>query len=167
MITYPTHICVEIGDRHSVVIDKETVDDFIIGTSITSEKSSSSERLSFKDNNLDYQPIGTRTKFYNRGFKLPFLGLAKDDTFLYIKLVYISPIKEHVGIRLAGDKDISDAHDLSEFLTYGTEIGKNLLIIKLEIKKVMAYPTHICVEIGDDHSVVIDKDIVDDFIAEN
>ena len=98
------------------------------------------------------------------GFRLPFLGLAKDDAFLYIKLVYVSSIKEAVGIRLAGDKDISDAHDLSEFLTYGTEIGKNLLIIKLEIRKVATYPTHICVEIGDDNSVVIDKEIVDDFI---
>jgi hypothetical protein len=68
---------------------------------------------------------------------------------------------------LAGDKDISDAHDLSEFLGYGTEIGKNLLIIKLETRKVATYPTHICVEIGDDHSVVIDKEIVDDFIARN
>jgi len=167
VVTYPTHICIEIGDSHSVVIDKDTVDDFTRGTSVTSEKSSSSERLSFKDNNLDYQPISTRTKFYNKGFRLPFLGLARDDAFLYIKLVYVSPIKEAVGIRLAGDKDISDAHDLSEFLGYGTEIGKNLLIIRLETRKVASYPTHICVEIGDDHSVVIDKEIVDDFIARN
>ena len=167
VVTYRTHICVEIGDSHSVVIDKDTVDDFTRGTSVTSEKSSSSERISFKDNKLDYQPISTRTKFYNKGFRLPFLGLAKDDTFLYIKLVYISPIKEGVGIRLAGDKDISDAHDLSEFLKYGTEIGKNLLIIKLETRKVATYPTHICVEIGDDHSVVIAKEIVDNFIMGN
>ena len=168
VVTYPTHICVEIGDDHSVTIDKKNVDDFITGANQTSEKLSFSERFSFKDNNLDYQPISTRTKFYNKDFKLPFLGLAKDDTFLYIKLVYISPIKSRVGVRLAGDKDISDAHGLSsQFLTYGTEIGKNLLIVKIETKKVLAYPTHICVEVGDDHSVVIDKETVDDFIKGN
>jgi hypothetical protein len=50
-------------------------------------------------------------------------------------------------------------------MSYGTEIGENLLIIQLEVKKVLAYPASICVEIGDDHSVVVDKDIVDDFIA--
>jgi len=72
-----------------------------------------------------------------------------------------------VGIRLAGDKDISEAFGLSEFLTYGTEIGKNLLIIQLETQKVLTYPTHICVEIGDDHSVVIEKDIVHAFITGN
>jgi len=41
------------------------------------------------------------------------------------------------------------------------------LWVALEIRKVAMYPTHICVEIGDDHSVVIDKEIVDDFIARN
>jgi hypothetical protein len=177
VLAYPASICVEIGDRRSVVIDKDIVDDFITdrrpvvidkdrADDFTTDKTKS-ERFSFKDNNLHYQPISTRTKFRNQGFKLPFLGLAKDDTFLYIKLVYVSPIKSKVGVRLAGDKDISDAFGLSEFLTYGTEIGKNLLIIKLETKKVATYPTHICIEIGDDHSVVIKKDIVDDFMAAN
>jgi hypothetical protein len=168
VLTYPASICVEIGDPHSIVIDKDIVDGFITGAYVTPERFSFSERFSFKDNDLDYQPISTRTRFYNRGFKLPFLGLAKDDTFFYIKLVYVSPIKSRVGVRLAGDKDISDAHGLSsQFLTYGTEIGKNLLIVKLETKKVAKYPTHICVEVGDDHSVVVDKDIVDAFIKEN
>ncbi|MHC4558051.1 MAG: hypothetical protein ACYS80_12190 [Planctomycetota bacterium] len=178
VLTYTTHICVEIGDNHSVVIDKDIVDDFITGrrrVAIDKDRADDftmgtarSERLSFKDNNLYYQPISTRTKFRNQDFKLPFLGLAKDEnnTHLYIKLVYISPIEELVGVRLAGDKDVSDAYGLSEFLPYGTNIGKNLLIIKLETKKVATYPTHICVEIGDDHSVVIDKDIVDDFITD-
>jgi len=166
VLAYPASICVEIGDDHSVEIDKKTVDDFITGTSETSGRLSILERFSFKDNDLDYQPISTRTEFYNKGFKLPFLGLAKDEAYLYIKLVYMSPIQSRVGVRLAGDKDISDAHGLSsEFLTYGTEIGENLLIVKLKAKKVLAYPTHICVEIGDDHSVVIDKEIVDTFIS--
>jgi hypothetical protein len=178
VLTYPASICVEIGYRRSVVIDKDTVDDFITDRRpavIDNDRAddfttdtAKSERFSFKDNNLDYLPINTRTKFRNQDFKLPFLGLARDDnnTHLYIKLVYISPIKARVGVRLAGDKDISDAHGLSESLPHGTKIGKNLLIIKLETKKVATYPTHICVEIGDDHSVVIDKDIVDDFITD-
>jgi len=67
---------------------------------------------------------------------------------------------------LAGDKERSRAHGLSEFLTYGTEIGKNLLIIQLETKRVAKYPDHICVEIGDKQSVAVGKDIVDDFMAE-
>jgi hypothetical protein len=156
VVTFSTHICVEIGDNNSVVIQKDIVDAFITDTTgITSE------RFSFKDNYLDYQPISTPTKFANRDFKLPFLGLAKDDTFLYIKLVYDSPIRSRIGVRLAGD-----APGLKEFLPYGTEIGKNLLIIKLKIRKVVKYSTHICVEIGDDHSVVIKKDIVDAFITD-
>ncbi|MCP4611574.1 MAG: hypothetical protein GY845_22925 [Planctomycetes bacterium] len=178
VITYTTHICVEIGDSHSVVIDKDIVDDFITDrrrTGIDKDRAddfttdtNKSDRFSFKDNNLYYQPISTRTKFRNQNFKLPFLGLAKDEnnTHMYIKLVYISPIEEAVGVRLAGDRDISEAHGLSEFLPYGTNVGKNLLIIKLETAKVAAYPTHICVEIGDDHSVVVDKDIVDSFITD-
>ena len=80
---------------------------------------------------------------------------------MYIKLVYDSPIKSWVGVRWAGGEP-----DVRKFLSHGTEIGKNLLIIQLETKKVATYPTHICVEIGDDHSVVIKKDLVDDFIAE-
>ena len=120
-----------------------------------------SVRFLFKDNNLDYQSISTPTKFFNKDFKLPFLGLAKDDTYLYIKLVYDSPIKSWVGVRWAGSEP-----DVRKFLTYGTEIGKNLLIIQLETRKVATYPTHICVEIGDSHSVVIEKDVLDDFIAE-
>jgi hypothetical protein len=178
VLAYPASICVEIGDSHSVVIDKDIVDDFITERRrIAIDKNraddfttdiNKSERFSFKDNNLYYQPISTRTKFRNQNFKLPFLGLARDNnnTHLYIKLVYISPIEELVGVRLAGDKDVSEAYGLSEFLRYGTNIGKNLLIIKLETKKVATYPTHICVEIGDDHSVVIDKDIVDSFITD-
>ena len=127
-----------------------------------------SVRFSFQDNDLDYHPIVTRTVFKNQDFKLPFLGLAKDDAFLYVSLVYVSPIKARIGVRLAGDKDMSDAHGLSsEFLTYGTEIGRNLLIVKFETEEVVRYPTHICVEIGDDHSVVIDERIVDDFIMGN
>jgi hypothetical protein len=159
VLAYPASICVEIGDSHSVVIDKELVDAFITDTTITSEV------FSFEDNSRDYQAISTRTKFSNQDFKLPFLGLAKDDTSLFIKLAYVSPIRSGVGVRLAGDKDISEAFGLPEFLPYGTEIGKNLLIIRLEIGMVVTYPTHICVEIGDDHSVTIDKDVVDDFIA--
>lgn len=178
VVTYPTHICVEIGDDHSVVIEKEIVDTFISGRRPFAVKKKivktfktdtrKSIRFLFKDNNLDYQPISTRTKFRNQDFKLSFLGLARDDnnTHLYIKLVYISPIKSPVGIRLAGDKDVSDAFDAWEFLPQGTKIGKNLLIIELETKRVARYPTHICVEIGDDHSVQIDKDIVDDFITD-
>ncbi|MFC1636111.1 hypothetical protein ACFL5Z_14845 [Planctomycetota bacterium] len=171
VVTYPDHICVEIGDGHSVVIEKEIVDFFISGRRSFAVKKDiaqtfktdtrKSVRFLFKNNNLDYQPIGTRTEFYNKDFKLTLLGLAKDDTFLYIKLVYVSPIRSRVGVRLAGD-----APGLKKFLTHGTKIGKNLLIIKLETKKVATYPTHICVEIGDDHSVVIDKDIVDDFITD-
>ena len=121
-----------------------------------------SERFLFKDNNLDYQPISTSTQFYKNYFKLSFLGLAKDDAYLYIKLVYDSAINSWVGVRLARDEP-----GLREFLTYGTEVGKNLLIIRLEIEKVVTYPTHICVEIGDDHSVVIDKEIVDAFMTRN
>jgi len=90
----------ERGDDDDAV--KEIPDSFI-------KDPAKSERFLFKDNNLDYQPISTRTKFYNKDFRLPFLGLAKDDAFLYIKLVYVSPTKEAVGIRLAGDEDISDA----------------------------------------------------------
>jgi hypothetical protein len=113
----------------------------------------------FEDNNLDYQSISTRTEFYNKDFILISLGLAKDDTFLYIKLVYDSPIEAPVGVRLAGD-----ASDFNRCPDYGTRIGSNLLIIQLETRKVLTYPTHICVEIGDDRSVVIEKDIVDDFL---
>jgi hypothetical protein len=159
---YPTNICVEIGDDHSVVIRKDIVDYFI-----KHSKVDQSVEFLFKDNNLDYQPIRTSTEFYNKGFKLPFLGLAKDDTHLYIKLVYISPIKARIGVRLGGDRERSQAHGLSEFLTYGTEIGRNLLIVRLETKKVAKFPDNICVEIGDEHSVGIKKDIVDDFIAAN
>jgi hypothetical protein len=153
VLAYPESICVEIGDSHSVVIDKDTVDDFIRATP-------KSARFLFKDNSLDYEPISTRTEFSNKDFKLPFLGLSKNDACLYIKLEYDSPVKSEVGVRLAGD-----APGLWEFMSYGTEIGENLLIIQLEVKKVLAYPASICVEIGDDHSVVVDKDIVDDFIA--
>jgi len=159
VLAYPAPICVEIGDSHSVVVDKDLVDAFITDTTITSEV------FSFEDDNRDYQQISTRTKFRNQDFKLPFLGLAKDDTSLFIRLAYVSPIRSGVGVRLAGDKDVSDAFGLPEFLPYGTEMGKNLLIIRLEIGRVVTYPTHICVEIGDDHSVVIDKDVVDDFIT--
>jgi len=178
VVTYPTHICVEIGDDHSVVIEKEIVDHFISDRRSFAVKKNivqpfktdtlKSIRFSFKNNNLDYQPISTRTKFRNQDFKLSFLGLARDDnnTHLYIKLEYDSPVKSPVGIRLAGDKDVSDALDAWKFLPQGTKIGKNLLIIELETKRVARYPTHICVEIGDDHSVVIDKDIVDDFITD-
>ncbi|MHC4536904.1 MAG: hypothetical protein ACYS6K_23395, partial [Planctomycetota bacterium] len=142
------------GDDHSAGTGKDIPAHFMPDTA-------KSERFLFKDNNLDYQPISTSTEFYNKSFKLTSLGLAKDDTHLYIKLVYISPIKSWVGVRLAGDEP-----GLKEFLTYGTEVGNNLVIVKLKAKKVLAYPVPICVEIGDSHSVVIDKDIVDDFITE-
>ena len=118
-----------------------------------------SARFLFEDNGLDYQPISTPTEFENREFKLTFLGLAKDESFLYIKLAYDSPKFSRIGVRLAGD-----LYGLKQFLPFGTKTGKNLLIIQLETSKVVAYPTHICVEIGDGHSVVIEKETVDSFL---
>ena len=116
-------------------------------------------RFLFEDNDLDYQSISTRTEFADKGFRLASLGLAKDDTFLYIRLVYVSPIEERVGMRLAGDE-----LGLKEFLPYGTKIGRNVLIVQLDRRRVRAYPESICVEIGDDHSVVVDKEVVDEFL---
>jgi len=164
---YPTHICVEIGDDHSTVIQKNIVDHFLNSPRGPLEEQAflESAGFSFKDNGLDYQPISTPTRFQNKDFKLNFLALAKDSKFLYIKLVYVSPIKERVGVRLAGDKDVSDAHGLFGYLPYGTEVGDNLLIIKQDLKKVEKYPTHICVEIGDGNSVVIKKEVVDNFLG--
>jgi beta-lactamase regulating signal transducer with metallopeptidase domain len=166
VLAYPTHICVEIGDGRSVRIDKDIVNEFLRTprTAIEEQAFLESAGFSFKDNGLDYQPINKPNGFINKGFKLNFLGLAKDDTFLYIKLMYASPIQARVGVRLAGDKDVSDAHGLYGFLPYGTEVGNNLLIIKQDINKVAEFPTHICVEIGDDRSVVIKKDVVDAFL---
>ena len=163
---YPTHICVEIGDDHSTVIQKNIVDHFLRGPggAVTEQAFLESAGFSFKDNYLDYQPISTPTDFRNKGFRLKFLGLAKDNTFMYIKLEYVSPIEARVGVRLAGDKDVSDAYGVFGYLPYGTEVGDNLLILKQDLKKVEKYPTHICVEIGDDHSVVIEKDVVDEFL---
>ena len=116
-------------------------------------------RFLFEDNDLDYQSIRTRTELADKRFRLTSLGLAKDDTFLYIRLVYVSPIESRVGVRLAGDE-----LGLRKFLPYGTEIGRNVLIVQLDRRKVRTYPESICVEIGDDHSVVIDKDVVDEFL---
>jgi hypothetical protein len=124
-----------------------------------------SVRFLFEDNHLDYQSINPRGEFVTEGFKLTFLGLAKDDTYLYIKLIYHSPIEASVGVRLPG-RDISEAFGLNKFLPGGTKIGKNLFIIRLEKEKVTTYPDTICVEVGDDHSVGIDKELVNDFIAE-
>jgi len=164
---YPTHICVEIGDDHSTVIQKNIVDHFLSspGGPLTEQAFLESAGFSFKDNGLDYRPISTPTDFRNKDFKLNLLGLAKDSKFLYIKLVYVSPIEARVGVRLAGDKDISDAHVVFGYLPYGTKVGDNLLILKQDLKKVERYPTHICVEIGDDRSVVIRKDVVDKFLG--
>lgn len=164
---YPTHICVEIGDDHSTVIQKNIVDHFLSSPrgAVTEQAFLESAGFSFKDNGLDYQPISTPTGFRNKDFKLKFLGLAKNNTFMYIKLDYVSPIEARVGVRLAGDKDISDAHGVFGYLPYGTKVGENLLILKQDLKKVEKYPTHICVEIGDDKSVVIRKDVVDKFLG--
>jgi len=113
----------------------------------------------FEDNYLDYESISTPTEFSNKDFKLTSLGLAADGAFLYIKLVFDSPIESTVvGVRLAGESN------MNEFSPYGTEIGENLLIIQLETEQVLTYPNSICVEIGDDRSVLIEKEIVDDFL---
>jgi hypothetical protein len=84
---------------------------------------------------------------------------------LFIKLIYHSPIEASVGVRLPG-RDISEALGLHKFLPDGAKIGKNLFIIRLEKEKVTAYPDTICVELGYNHSVGIDKELVNDFIAE-
>jgi hypothetical protein len=140
---------------------KELEYDILMGSASPLFEDNNSARFLFEDDGLDYQAISTPTKFENKDFKLTFLGLAKDETFLYIKLAYDSPIISRIGVRLAEDR-----YGLKQFLPFGTRFGKNLLIIQLETEKVLAYPTHICVEIGDDHSVVIEKDLVDDFIGE-
>ncbi len=140
--------------------DKEYDPTFLtMGSASPLVEDNRSARFLFEDNGLDYQPIRTPTEFENKKFKLPFLGLAKDETSLYIKLVYDSPIIARFGVRLAGD-----TYGLKQYIPFGTLIGKNLRIIQLELEKAATYPTHICVEIGDGHSVVIKKEIVDDFL---
>ena len=95
-------------------------------------------------------------QFTDPRFKLNELSTAIDYDNVYLKVKYTSPKKAVFGIRLGGD-----APGLKEFYPNKTKFGNNTAIIKLIKNKLKQYTANICIEVGDDKSISIDKNLTD------
>jgi len=118
------------------------------------------EMAVFEDDHIQYGGISTPSKFFDSNFILKELSAAIDRENLYIKVIYISPIYASVGIRLAGD-----APGLRRSWPDKTKPGENVVIFKLSKEEASTFSDSICIEVGDEHSITIEKNLVDWIIS--
>jgi hypothetical protein len=109
------------------------------------------EIVVFEDDNIKYGPIFNKSKFENEAFVLHELSSAVDKDNVYVKAKYTSPVKAHIGIRLAGD-----APGLFHSWKNKTNVGENICIFKLKKEDIYSYKADVCIEVGDENSIVVD-----------
>ena len=119
-------------------------------------KTSQKSTIVYTDIGYAYCKIPLKMQFTNPRFKLNELSAAVDYDNVYLKVKYTSPINTFFAIRLAGD-----APGLKEVNLNKTKIGNNTAIVRLSKNKVKQYTDKICIEVGDDKSIGIDKSLTD------
>ncbi len=133
----------------------ENIDDIMnenLDYKIPSIKKTQKDFVVFQDDGIQYGDIITHSSFYDKRFILNELSAAYDGNNIYIKVKYKSPITANAGVRLAGE-----GRGLNKFWRDGTKVGENCLIFKFDKDKIKSYSTEICIEVGDEHSITIEK----------
>lgn len=112
--------------------------------------------LSFADDGYAYCPVSNKIRFMDPRYKLSEFSAAVDMNNVFIKVKLTSPKIYNASIRLAGD-----APGLSERYTGGIVKGNNVIIVKISKQKLKQFTASMCLEVGDEYSILIDKKLTD------
>ena len=83
---------------------------------------------------------------------------AYDDENVYFKIRYISPMEfAGIWVRFPGNRD---EFEIERYAT-STKIGENTLILKFTKNELLNYKSSINIEVGDDHSIQLDQNVIE------